>query len=119
MDMASIQVTQLFSQEGIAAHLPSYSPDGRHILFSKNTEQRVGGRVVERVGGLVTRTANVTDITEKHQIFVMGVDGQGLTPLTHGNVNSMHPSWDRNGFVYFVSDASGRWEVYRARVNLN
>jgi hypothetical protein len=36
-----------------------------------------------------------------------------------GDVDAYCPSWDVDNFVYFISNASGKSEIYRAKINLN
>jgi TolB protein len=119
MDMSSIQVTQLFSDPNYNCAYPSYSANGQYILFQKGTEQKITGKITERVGGLLSRTRSATATVDKWQIFVMKADGTNLSTVTVGNVDSYHPCWDVNGYIYFVSNASGKYEIYRARINLN
>jgi TolB protein len=117
MDIASVQVTQLFSDVDYNCAYPSYSADGQYILFQKGAEKRVTGTAVSKVGGFIKKITSSTQT--KWQLFTIRVDGTSLSPLTFGEVNAFHPSWGANNFVYFVSDASGKTELYRARVNFN
>jgi len=121
MDLASIQATELYadSNPNLYCDMPSYSPDGQYILFQKRTDLRTTGTATQKVGGAWARTFAVTGGVERWQIFTMKADGTNLSAVTLGEVDSYHPSWDVNGFMYFVSNASGKTEVYRARVNLN
>jgi len=114
MDIASVQVTQLFSDSDYNCALPSYSADGRYILFQKGAEKKVTGTAVSR-----KRVTRVIATQTKWQLFTIKADGTGLSPLTIGEVNAFQPSWGPNNFVYFISDASGKTEIYRARINLN
>jgi len=119
MDMASIQVTQLFSDPNYKCAFPSYSANGQYILFQKGTEQKTTGTVTKKIGGILSKSKSITATSNRWQIFVMKADGTNLSTVTVGDVDSYHPSWDINGFIYFVSNASGKHEIYRARINLN
>jgi TolB protein len=119
MDIASVQVTQIFSDRDYNCAMPSYSADGQYILFQKGAEKKVTGTAVSRVGGFINRVAKVTSTQVKWQLFTIKADGTNLSPLTVGEVSTFHPSWGTNNFVYFISDASGKTEIYRARININ
>lgn len=119
MDMASLQVTELFSDPKYKCASPSYSSDGQYILFQKGAEQKITGSAVSKIGGVFDKITGVSGTRDRWQIFIIKVDGTSLSPITMGNVDSSSPSWDVNNFVYFISNASGKSEVYRARVNLN
>ncbi|MDR1301674.1 MAG: hypothetical protein LBK43_04290, partial [Treponema sp.] len=81
----------------------------QYILFQKGAEAKVTGTQGKKA---------VIKRNSKWQIYYMKADGTGLSPLTGGNVNATSPSWDKNNNVYFVSDANGKNEVYRARINI-
>jgi Tol biopolymer transport system component len=119
MDIASVQVTQLFSDVDYNCAFPSYSSDGQYILFQKGAEKKVTGTAVSKVGGFLEKVTKITSTQTKWQLFTIMADGTSLSPLTFGEVNAFHPSWGADNFVYFVSDASGKTELYRARINLN
>ena len=119
MDLATIQVTELYSDPNYNCGMPSYSPDGQYILFQKGTEQKTRYTMTEKVGGLFKKSTSGTVASTRWQIFTMRSNGTNLSAITVGDVDSYHPSWDVNGFIYFVSNASGRYEVYRARININ
>jgi len=113
MDIASVQVTQLFSDIDYNCAFPSYSADGQYILFQKGAEKKVTGTKVGK------KIKKIISTQTKWQLFTIRADGTSLSPLTFGEVNAFHPSWGANNFVYFISDASGKTELYRARVNFN
>jgi Tol biopolymer transport system component len=119
MDMATIQATQLFSDSNFNCAMPSYSADGKYILFQKGAEQKTGVTTTEKIGGFISRTFSRIVSTARWQVFVMKNDGTNLSTVTLGDVDCYHPSWDANGFMYFVSNASGKSEIYRARINLD
>ena len=118
MDLASVQVTQIFSETGSRCGSPSYSSNGQYILFQKQTAQNITGTMVERVGGFLNKVTKVKGTQIKWQIYTIKSDGTSLSPLTMGSVDAYSPSWV-NDFVYFISDASGKTELYRARINFN
>jgi TolB protein len=119
MDVESTQVSELYNDaDGYNCAYPRYSGDGQHILFQKGAEVKVTGVKGTNVLGKLLNRVSVTGKSNKWQIYYMKADGTSLSPLTSGNVNATSPSWDKNNNVYFISDASGKDEVYRARVNI-
>jgi TolB protein len=110
MDAESTQVSEVYNDpDGYNCAYPKYSGDGQYILFQKGAEAKVTGTQGKKA--VVRRNS-------KWQIYYMKADGTGLSPLTEGNVNATSPSWDKNNNVYFVSDANGKTEIYRARINI-
>jgi TolB protein len=119
MDVESTQVSELYNDaDNWACASPRYSGDGQYILFQKGAEVKVTGTQGTNVLGKLFNKVAVVGKSSKWQIYYMKADGTGLSPLTSGNVNATSPSWDKNNNVYFISDANGKNEVYRARVNI-
>ena len=118
MDLASLQVTEIYNDPLFNSAYPSYSADGQYILFQKGAERKVTGTATTFFGNIATQTRRVTGTTINWQIFIMNANGTNLSTVTLDAVDAYHPSMDRNGFIYFISNASGKPEIYRARVSL-
>jgi TolB protein len=98
-------LVQLTSGEFDNLH-PAWSNDGVHIVFTSNrTQRRAAGRYDAR------RRA----IQGQFNLFLIRPDGTGLIQLTDGNGINRDPTWGSDGWVYFSSNQSGRFDIWRLR----
>jgi TolB protein len=130
MDIISNQVTQIYAAvinetDGIAESCfrPSYSADGRYILFSKGIYVHLASisTKTETRGGFFSRFTNTSkrNISEWRQhLFLMNADGTNLTQLTSGNVDVFSPTWGANNEIFFISDVQNATEIWKAYLNL-
>lgn len=89
VDMGA-QITQLTASEEVNNHSPSWSPDGRFITY-------------------------ISDQDGESHLYVMRADGTGATQLTRGDSEESGPAWSSDGYIYFASDASGNFDIWRVR----
>jgi Tol biopolymer transport system component/predicted Ser/Thr protein kinase len=83
--------TQLTRGPGRHQGTPGWSPDGRSVVFDSYAED---GHA---------------------DLWTIGVDGSGLRQITRDPADDVVPIWSRDGrFVYFTSNRTGRFEVWRA-----
>lgn len=83
-------VVQITSADAIH-DWPSWSPDGKWIVFQSNAGW-------DKTGGARDKTGN---------LFAIRPDGTALTQLTTGPSSSVTPFWGKDGWIYFASDQSG------------
>jgi len=88
-DGEGVRPTEIVASDNAAAITPSWSPDGRHIVFC--TVVNPDGRF------------NV-DRPVQADVWVIGSDGKGRTNLTNSNFVNVQPIWSPGGQVYFVSN---------------
>jgi Tol biopolymer transport system component/predicted Ser/Thr protein kinase len=92
-DADGSNATRLTRGPGDLQGSPSWSPDGQWVAFDAGSE----------VGQM--------------QIWVIRTDGSGLRQVTRGSGPNAVPSWSRDGrFIYFASNRTGRFEVWRVAV---
>jgi Tol biopolymer transport system component len=77
---------------------PYWSPDGRLIVFSTNRGWKKYAR------GISIHISN---------LYAINPDGTSLTQLTDGDAMNMNPHWGRDGWIYFSSDQSGNFDIWR------
>ena len=76
--------------EGNSVGLPSWSPDGRFLVF------------------------DAVDGQSLNDLYVVGSDGGPLRRLTHDDKPEANPEWSADGqWIYYESQASGRPEIWK------
>jgi len=117
---------------------PSWSPDGKTLLYSSYRQARrpalysisKGGQISGRIGGDIARKQKVyrgvfdpsgrrialvmADKESQLEIYVSDIDGRHLRILTEGGRgNNLSPSWSPDGKrLVFVSDRTGSPQLY-------
>lgn len=117
LDVKSGQFTQIYSDPKFLCYEPSYSPDGKKILFTKGTSVRTtGNQITKNFMGLITKQRTISDETIKRHIFIMNADGTNVSPVSSGNATVISPSWGQNGEVYCLVSVGNGFEIYKMRI---
>ena len=116
MDMNSGQATQIYHDPQSLCYTPSYSPDGKRILFAKDTEVRKTGTLtLQNIFG--TTKSDISSEEEITHIFVMNADGTNVSPLSSGAGTVSSPSWGKNGEIFCLVGMPGQAkEIYKLTI---
>ena len=71
---------------------PWFSPEGDKIVFRRTTQNG------------------------HSNLFIINIDGTGLTNVTNDNIGAMHPTWRNDNFIYFVTHGSD-YRIWKIRPN--
>ena len=92
IDLASGEEKQISPGSPFEESYASWAPDSEHVVISSDHDGK----------------------PEKHNLYVMGMDGEYLARLTKGDWKDSYAFWSRDGnYIYFTSERSGRPNVYR------
>jgi Tol biopolymer transport system component len=148
-DRASGELTRMTNNPRYDAH-GEYSPDGTKILFHRMVEQKDQGGYDFELFVIDVETGEEKQITpgspfeesyaswapdskhvvfssdhdgkpEKHNLYILGPDGEIVSRLTRGDWKDSYAYWSRDGkYIYFTSERGGKPNVYRVpMVGLN
>ena len=114
MDLRSGQVTQIYSDPNGLCYSPSFSSDGRRILFTKQTGVRRTGTT--STFGRTDRRAISYETIRTH-VFVMNADGTNVSSLSGGTGSVSSPCWGRSGEIFCLVGIAGKpREIYKLRI---
>jgi len=117
MDITNSQVTQLYSDTQGLCYTPSYSPDGRRILFTKQAAVRTKGNVVTKTALGGTKKREISVETTRTHVFIMNADGTNVSPISNGNASVISPCWGANGEVFCLVGLPNKpFEIYKLRI---
>ena len=92
IDLETGRETQLTPGSPHEESYASWAPDGAHVVFSTDQDGK----------------------PEKHNLYVLGPDGEITGRLTRGDWKDSYAYWSRDGeYIYFTSDRDGLSNVYR------
>jgi Tol biopolymer transport system component len=103
METETSQITQLYAisskekSDGVSCGRPSYSGDGRYIIFVKR--EKVKNQLF-------------------NHLYRIDADGSNLTMLTGGEINVDAPAYGAENEVFFIAESRNTFNIYSALVNV-
>ena len=91
--------SQLVGNPSTAYINPSWSPDGRSIVFASVSDPHA------------VRSATAGGVADS-DLWMMSADGSTMVSLTNGSSSDLMPTWGGDGRIYFVSTRTGRDNVW-------
>lgn len=131
-------VVRLTTDANVWDAAPSWSPDGQHILFSRNKKNEDGstneeiwsmnadGSEQKQIQGLSGGGASFMpdgrivfhSKTGTSEISIANRDGSNIITLTDNDAEDWHPEVSPDGkYVAYMSDRDGNWEIYVMDIN--
>ncbi|HCD34377.1 MAG TPA: hypothetical protein DER01_18345 [Phycisphaerales bacterium] len=89
MNGEAMRPTEIIASANAAAITPSWSPDGKHVVFAT---------VVNGVKKTGDKRPPQSDI------WMASLEGTGRTNLTRSRFSNLQPKWATDGSIYFVSN---------------
>jgi Tol biopolymer transport system component len=106
------EVTQVTSGEH-DNFSPKWSPDGDYMVFVSNRSAKRARKIYNAksgtYAGLTMRNAT------EFNLFATRPDGAGVVQLTSGDAMNVDPIWGKDGWIYFASNQSGNFDIWRLR----
>lgn len=92
IDLESGEEKQITPGTPFEESYASWAPDGEHLVFSSDKNGK----------------------PEKHNLYILGPDGEIVSRLTRGDWKDSYAFWTRDGnYVYFNSDRDGTSNIFR------
>ena len=82
------RATEVIAANNAAAITPSWSPDGKHIVFCT----------------VVNPDSADSEKPVQADVWMIDTDGSSRVNLTNSSFANLQPTWAKNGLVYFVSN---------------
>jgi len=122
------QVTVIYSDPKFACYKPSYSSDGKKILFTMGTYAKATSiattekktsffdGIFSSVFSSKSKKENIVEV-ERTNLFVINVDGSNRTAsLNAGTASVSSPCWGKNNEIFCLVDTGKGNEIYKLRL---
>lgn len=113
MDLDLNQATEIYKDVDFPCYKPSYSKDGKYILFSQLTPVNTKGSMTSSLSKRIISIANSR--TNIH-LYLISSDGMNKTQLTSGAVDAYNPVWGADNTIFFISAANNKTDIWKAKV---
>lgn len=113
MDLDLNQATEIYKDADFPCYKPSYSKDGKYILFEQLTPVNTKGSMTSSLSKRIISIANTR--TNIH-LYLISSDGMNKTQLTSGSVDAYSPVWGADNTIFFISAANNKTDIWKAKV---
>lgn len=103
------QTTEIYRDEKFPCALPSYSANGKQILFTQMTA------INTAASNALKRIAFGSSV---NQIYLMNADGSGRTQLTSGTQSVFGATWGADNTVFFIARINNKTDIWKARISV-
>ena len=113
MNLDTNQATEIYRDADFPCYHPSYSKDGKYILFSQLTPVNAKGTMSS---SLTKRIVSIANTRTNVHLYLISADGINKTQLTSGSVDAYSPVWGADNTIFFISAANNKTDIWKAKV---
>lgn len=113
MNLDINQATEIYKDVDFPCYKPSYSKDGKYILFSQLTPVNTKGSMTS---SLSKRIISIANSRRNIHLYLISSDGMNKTQLTSGSVDAYSPVWGADNTIFFISAANNKTDIWKAKV---
>lgn len=113
MDLDLNQATEIYKDVDFPCYKPSYSKDGKYILFSQLTPVNTKGSMTS---SLSKRIISIANSRRNIHLYLISSDGMNKIQLTSGAVDAYTPVWGADNTIFFISAANNKTDIWKAKV---
>ena len=113
MDLDLNQATEIYKDADFPCYKPSYSKDGKYILFEQLTPVNAKGTMTS---SLTKRIVSIANSRTNFHLYLISSDGMNKMQLTSGSVDAYSPVWGADNTIFFISAANNKTHIWKAKV---
>lgn len=113
MNLDLNQATEIYKDADFPCYQPSYSKDGKYILFEQLTPVNAKGTMTS---SLTKRIISIANSRTNFHLYLISSDGMNKMQLTSGSVDAYSPVWGADNTIFFISAANNKTDIWKAKV---